>query len=431
MEAETNRFRTLPPGVFADQRYLDLECTPKRLVARDAQIDEVTALFAPLITRGAASNAMIYGKPGTGKSAVVNYVIRQLQEVIEEDGLDDVYTIQVVCATSTVSTVLVEIIRQINPLRNVPERGLSYREYIEIVFREMNARKGRAILILDEMDLLPNHAFLYQFSRGTEQKRFDEGVGMTIIGISNDTEFYKTLDPRIQSTMQVEDIIFKSYSAPELAAILNDRTKAFVPGALGDEIVPLCAGYAAQVDGNARYAIQLLKKAGKVAERNGATVITDAHVRDAREILETETTMAMIKTLTTINKIIVEAVITLSVPGGPLPTATDVFNRYAEISAVLDIDPLSRRRLIDLIGELDMLGIINRTVVSRGRYGRTMEIGLKTDPEITRGVVLADPRMENWRAALEAGAIPGVSAPVATGDRVPSAARTTQNCLWN
>ncbi|HHI04166.1 MAG TPA: cell division control protein Cdc6, partial [Candidatus Woesearchaeota archaeon] len=38
--------------------------------------------------------------------------------------------------------------------------------------------------------------------------------------------------------------------------------------------------------------------------------------------------------------------------------------------------PLTQRRVSDIIAELDMLGIINAKVISKGRYGRTREISL-------------------------------------------------------
>jgi cell division control protein 6 len=38
------------------------------------------------------------------------------------------------------------------------------------------------------------------------------------------------------------------------------------------------------------------------------------------------------------------------------------------------VRPLTQRRLSDILAELDMLGIINARVISKGRFGRTREI---------------------------------------------------------
>jgi len=52
----------------------------------------------------------------------------------------------------------------------------------------------------------------------------------------------------------------------------------------------------------------------------------------------------------------------------------DVYEIYKKLCLKSDLRPLTQRRVSDIIGELDMLGIVNATVISRGRYGRTREI---------------------------------------------------------
>ncbi len=57
-------------------------------------------------------------------------------------------------------------------------------------------------------------------------------------------------------------------------------------------------------------------------------------------------------------------------------------------------DILTQRRITDLISELDMLGIINAMVVSKGRYGRTKEISLSVPMSDTKGVLMEDYRLK-------------------------------------
>ena len=44
---------------------------------------------------------------------------------------------------------------------------------------------------------------------------------------------------------------------------------------------------------------------------------------------------------------------------------------------------LTQRRISDILAELDMLGIINAKIISKGRYGRTREISLSLEESIT------------------------------------------------
>ena len=54
----------------------------------------------------------------------------------------------------------------------------------------------------------------------------------------------------------------------------------------------------------------------------------------------------------------------------------DVYESYKSLCTSCGFKTLTQRRLSDLIAELDLLGIINARVISKGRYGRTREIKL-------------------------------------------------------
>ena len=43
---------------------------------------------------------------------------------------------------------------------------------------------------------------------------------------------------------------------------------------------------------------------------------------------------------------------------------------------------MTQRRVSDILAELDMLGIINAKIISKGRYGRTREIALAIEENI-------------------------------------------------
>ena len=50
--------------------------------------------------------------------------------------------------------------------------------------------------------------------------------------------------------------------------------------------------------------------------------------------------------------------------------------------------PLTQRRVGDIIAELDMSGIINARVISKGRYGRTRRISLAVPENIVKKIDL-------------------------------------------
>lgn len=64
----------------------------------------------------------------------------------------------------------------------------------------------------------------------------------------------------------------------------------------------------------------------------------------------------------------------------------DVYNRYQKICDRLRVDILTQRRISDIIAEIDMLGLINARVISKGRHGRTREIKLSIPQNLFKKV---------------------------------------------
>ncbi|MDM7917677.1 MAG: AAA family ATPase, partial [Methanosarcina sp.] len=69
---ETNR-------IFKNREVLRHSYRPHILPHRRPQIDQVAAILAPSLRNETPSNILIYGKTGTGKTAVVRYVGSELE----------------------------------------------------------------------------------------------------------------------------------------------------------------------------------------------------------------------------------------------------------------------------------------------------------------------------------------------------------------
>jgi cell division control protein 6 len=86
--------------------------------------------------------------------------------------------------------------------------------------------------------------------------------------------------------------------------------------------------------------------------------------------------------------------------GQAIFTSGEVTRIYKELAPALDLDVLTHRRITDLISELNMLGVINTRVVSRGRYGRTKEMWFDANTSKIWGVILNDPRLNSDELAV-------------------------------
>ncbi len=129
-------------------------------------------------------------------------------------------------------------------------------------------------------------------------------------------------------------------------------------------------------------AIYLLRTAADTAERNGYNVITEAHVKSAKNSIELDVVEEAIKTLTVQSKCVLLSIIKNDENNNKVMVTGDVYNTYKDIVDILGISPLTQRRITDLISELDMMGLINASIRSFGRAGRTKEITLEIPKDI-------------------------------------------------
>jgi len=279
-------------------------------------------------------------------------------------------------------------------LEPVPMTGWPTDRVYSTFFDAVDYNERVVVIMLDEIDKLVEKSgddTLYNLSRMNSELTNSR---ISIMGISNDLKFTDFLDPRVKSSLGEEEIVFPPYDATQLRDILQHRADvAFKPEALTSDVIPLCAAFAAQEHGDARRALDLLRTAGELAERSQADLIEENHVRQAQDKIELDRVVEVVRTLPTQSKIVLFSIILLEKNGVHNINTGEVFNIYKRLCEEIDADVLTQRRVTDLISELDMLGIVNAVVVSKGRYGRTKEMGLSVPLEETEAVLLSDSRL--------------------------------------
>ena len=275
---------------------------------------------------------------------------------------------------------------EIEDFESVPMTGWPTDRVYSVFFDAVDYHERVVVIMLDEIDKLVEKSgddTLYNLSRMNSEL---ENSRVSIIGISNDLKFTDFLDPRVKSSLGEEEIVFPPYDANQLQDILQHRAEdAFEGGSLSDGVIPLCSALAAQEHGDARRALDLLRTAGELAERDQIDDVEEDHVRQAQEKIELDRVVEVVRTLPTQSKIVLFATILLE--------KNEVYNIYTTLCEEIDADDLTQRRVTDLISELDMLGIVNAVVVSKGRYGRTKEISLSVPTEETEAVLISDSRL--------------------------------------
>jgi cell division control protein 6 len=367
--------------IFENKKSLQSNYTPEAIPHRDEQIEQLASILAPALRTEKPSNVFVYGKTGTGKTCVTEYVMNQILKVSKEKKLELKYY-YLNCKLKKVADTEYRLMAQLCRAfgKEVPTTGLPTEEIYRNFLNVIDNKKQLIILVLDEIDQLVAKAgdgILYNLTRlNSELKKCE----FSIIGISNDLMFTDNLDPRIKSSLSEEELVFPPYNAVQLQDILRQRAElAFKKGVIEEGVIEKCAAYAAREHGDARRALELLRVAGELAERSNENKIKIEHLDQAEEKIERDRILDVVKTQPKQFQIALYSILKVCSKDTKIFTG-EVYDFYKKICHKINIKQLTQRRLSDIIAEFDMLGIINARVISKGRYGRTREITVAIHP---------------------------------------------------
>jgi len=377
-------FRRFADGskIFKDRDVLRHDYIPEKLPHREDQIIQLGETIAPVLHGARSSNILIYGKTGTGKTAVVKYVLNHLESKAKEFGAQIKFCYVNCRMVGSEYRIFANLCQSIGVI--VPFTGLSSGEVFDRFRLGLNSSKITFIIILDEVDALikvRGDILLYELTRINEALTSSK---VSLIGISNDLRLKELLDPRVLSSLSEEEMVFRPYDASELRNILFERAAAsFCGEALSEAALNLCSALAAAEHGDARRALDLLRVAGEVAERKGAIVVVEDHVREAEKHIEHNRVIEALKNLTLHSKLVILSVYCLSRVDVQKAITGEIYEVYSETCNEVGVAPLTQRRVGSLVNELDSMGLLNAKITSMGRYGRTKRIKL----EIARGII--------------------------------------------
>ena len=379
-------------NIFKDRDVLRHDYVPEKLPHREEQICCLGEIVAPILRGARCSNVFVYGKTGTGKTAVVRFVLNKLAQ----RGRQFSAPVKICYVNCRISGTEYRVLSNLCDALSfkVPFTGLAVGEVFDRFKKILDGTKFLFVVVLDEIDSLvkaKGDVLLYELTRINEDLHSSRA---SIVGISNDLRFKEFLDPRVLSSLSEEEIVFRPYDAAELRDILSDRAKlAFREGALLEGTMDLCAALAAAEHGDARRALDLLRVAGELAERKGSSVVVEDHIRQAERRIEHDRTIEALKNLPLHSKLVLCSVYLLGKSKIGSAVTGDIYEIYHELCDLSSALPLTQRRVSSLINELDVIGLLNTRVVSMGRYGRTRKIRLSVTRSLIREVFAPDDRL--------------------------------------
>ncbi|MAK40334.1 MAG: cell division control protein Cdc6 [Euryarchaeota archaeon] len=364
-------------SLFTDRKAFDHAFEPSRLPHREHELDALVRNLVDALNGHIPSNMLLYGVPGSGKTVVTRYVLRQLEEKGKEM-IKPVYASEINCRNvDTKYRVVQTIATQLSKRGDspIPFTGWPTDRVLETLISRMDRAGGVHIIVLDEVDNLVDRAgddLLYSL---TNLNTLLKNSRCSIIGISNDLHFTQQLDPRVSSRLSQEDIVFHPYVASEIENILVERAKMGIKEEiLEDGVINLCAALAAQEHGDARRALDLLRISVQKAEQRAQNRVGIKHVRLAQSQLEYDQVTPVLKTLPLHQKLVLFSICLNEENGLRNISTGDVYRTYVDACKKIQIEPLTSRRVSSLLNELDTLGLIMAKNVSKGRGGRSKQV---------------------------------------------------------
>jgi len=369
-------------SVFMDEAKLDFSYVPRRLLHRDAEMRLLKEFFSFALTQPwrMAQRVLIVGDVGTGKTALTQRFGADIVEQTKQRGLNLKY-IHVNCRQYRGSLFLIlhHAITFFHP--NFPRRGFSAEELLNIFLQVLDEENAYVILTLDEFESMVEKEgaeSVYKLTR-LQEARMDKPQRFSLICILKNLEVLDKLDPSTRSTLQSNIIRLERYSKEQLADIVNDRVQlAFKPSTVLEDTVNLIAELAESEGGNARFAIELLWRAGKYADAEDLGVVTPECVRKAVSSIFALVKKSDIAASSFHEKLLLLGIARFFVENEDraYATLTEVEREYAVACEEFEVQPHTHTQLWKYLQTLSAIGVIRKTVSKAGQRGRTTLIYL-------------------------------------------------------
>lgn len=373
-------------GVFRNENALSPHYVPEVLLDRDREISELMRCVAPALENRKPKNLFIYGKSGTGKTACT----KKVAEKLSEKGKN------VLCAYMNCRIydsrykALQKCISEFKP--DFARTGYSFSVLYEKLLDWIEGSDGeeakQLIVILDEVDMVKDlDSLIYTLTRSNDDLRKGS---ISMIGISNNLNFTQRIDPRSKSSLCEEQLVFPPYNAEQLQEILLQRSKeAFNDGVVEKSAINLAGAVAAGENGDARYALSLLLRAGELAQSKKLKKISDLEVEESRKKADEDKANEVISSLPIHQQLILYAIASLQGDlaykrliednGEKLYFSGEVYERYSLLCKKAGQEPRTSRWYREYINDLELLGLITTTGSGKGMRGHTTLIHLSYD----------------------------------------------------
>ncbi|HEX2487675.1 MAG TPA: AAA family ATPase [Nitrososphaeraceae archaeon] len=274
--------------IFKDRKKLSPRYLPKEIPHREKQIDLLIRTFLDIKDdpdKFPLTVLQIIGPAGIGKTSTVI----KFSDILENELRKNKINIKIVYINLKLQggnkyAIYKYLLSCIAP--ELPAQGLSAEEMLRQLLDYLSINNMYSLIILDEIDYLikisKEIGIIYDLTRLNEFDLSKKCNVMGVIFIARSTEFYEKLDEAELSSMGRTYIEFPNYTIDQVSDILIRRSKdAFQENVIGTDIIDWISKIVISpiVNGDIRYALDLLSYAGNLAESEGTERVLLDHVK--------------------------------------------------------------------------------------------------------------------------------------------------------
>ena len=372
-------------SVFKDESKLDINYVPRRLPHREKEHRLLMEFFNFLLQfpERMTQRVIITGEVGTGKTALAQRFGADLTLEANKRNLNLRY-VHVNCREYRGSFFLIlqNAVTVFRP--NFPKRGYSAEEALEALMQSLDEEDAYMILALDEFDTLidkEGSETVYKLTR-LQEMRAGKPQRISLIGILRDLKATEKLDASARSTLQRNVISLERYPKDQLADILNERiAMAFKPATVPEDVVDLVAELAVSESGNARFAIELLWRAGKYADAEDLGSVAPESVRKAVSSIIPTLQRSELASLGFHEKLFLLAAARFFKENQrAYASLSEIEEGYAVVCEEFGEQPYSHTQLWKYVQFFSALGILKAEVADAGVRGRSTRVSLPSVP---------------------------------------------------
>ena len=389
-----NLFENKKRKIIKNEYLLTQQFIPKQIIGRKDKIQNIARTFSPLFSDYPfMSNILIYGSTGTGKTLILNYVLEQLKIALKNKKWEyNIINVQTSKANSKY-----KIFKKVySDLYSRKAKGMDTSELHEKIIQKFCDDKKITILFIDEIHEMSKSSelnnLIYSISRfgediaRTKSKSLDKSNKKTLFAyviISNDNRIIDRIRGDTKSSFDVQSFIFKKYSPEELYKILKNRIDlgALHKNAINDEnIHRICA--ITTREGDARYAIKLLKLSANQAENQNSEKIKEKDIESANEYLRHNYLKEVLKDLNYLELDVLNCIFNIASGSSNNLTTKKVYDLFLEKNP----KSVGLSRVSQIVSKLAEQSIIQANISYKG--GQTRKISIEETKDIIRECLL-------------------------------------------